>query len=449
MKRIIKLGVLLGLLLSAVLTATACSGNWDPPYEDLNKDGYTVSVKFDANGGVFAGTKDVYIVDAFNYSDAVSDKGVYLLAPEDPLRAEGAFEISRTGYFLAGWYTERSPRVNENNQPLDDFGVLTSESGREQGYSYSGRWDFEKDTLSVEYGQSFDSAQPAMTLYAAWIPYFTFEFYAENSDGSFALVDTSTAIELEIPVWNESTGKLDTNSFPLRDGFTFGSAYLDSDKTTALTEKINGAESFVDYNTGTTSTEKIAIYSTWLEGSWFKIYNAKQFYNNSRLDGNYILCADIDFADEVWSPTLTKGKFTGKILGNGYKISNVNVVQADNSQLFGGLFGSIDDSAVFENVSFENVTYEIGAGSRMQGATFGLLGGTISTEAVLTTVSVSGKLIIGKDCYPQNGYAIGLLCSTGGYEEIDISKISCVVSDNADNISAEIENDGTVTVIFN
>lgn len=448
MKNLIKLSVLSGLLILAILATTACSGNWEPPYENLNKNGFTVSVRFDSNGGVFAGTKDVYIVDVFN-ADDVGGKGVYLLAPEDPLRAEGAFEVSRNGYFLAGWYTERTPRVNEKGEALDDYGVPTARSGREQGYSYGGKWDFEKNTLSIEDAEMLNSSNPTLTLYAAWIPYFTYEFYAVNSDNEYTLVDSVSSIDMEIPQWNTDTGKLDNKNFPQRDGFTFDAAFLDAEKSIPVTGKISGASEFVDYETGTTSTEKICVYSTWLTGNWYKIYNAKQFYNNSRLDGNYILCADIDFSDEVWSLTLAKGRFTGKIYGNGYKISNVSVIQADNSQLFGGLFGAVDQGAILDNVVFENISYEISAGSRMQGATFGLLAGTISSDAVLTDVSVSGNLVIGKECYPNDGYVIGLLCSTGGYEEIDISKIICTAAENADNVSVETEINGTVTVNFN
>lgn len=447
MKRFIKKCLLSGLLLFAVLAVAACSANWDPPYEALNKSGYTVSIKFDANGGVFAGTNDVYIIDVFNLEDA--QKGVYLLEPEDPLRAEGAFDISKNGYFLAGWYSERNLRVDENGQALDEYGVPVSQSGREQGYTYSGKWDFDTDKFTVSDDTEYSSETPAVTLYAAWIPYFSYEFYAENETGEFSYLDSYSAIDLEIPEWNENTGKLDAKNFPSRDGYTVDAVYLDADKHENLTEKISGAERFVDYETGTTSVESIKIYTTWLEGNWFKIYNAKQFYNNSRLDGNYILCADIDFSDDIWSPTLTKGKFTGKIIGNGYTISNINVVQADNSQLFGGLFGTVEDSAVFENVRFENITYEINAGSRMQGATFGLFAGTVSADAEFKDFEISGSLIISNNCYPQNGYVIGLFCGAGGYGDIDISGISCAANDDADKITVETDENGSVTLIFN
>lgn len=449
MKKLIKICVSAGLLLMAILAATSCSGNWDPPYEDLNKNGYNVSVKFDANGGVFAGTNDVYIIDVFNSADVTDGKGVYLLSPDDPLRAEGAFSISRNGYFLAGWYTTREARVNDKGEALDDYGVPVAESGRPQGYTYGGKWDFESNTLSMEGGAVLDSATPVQTLYAAWIPYFNYEFYVENENGEFELLDTEASINLEIPQWSEKTGKLDSKSFPEREGYTFDSVYLDKSKSEQLIENINGADKYVDYETGTTSTEKVCIYTTWLEGSWFKIYTADQMSANSRLDGNYILCADIDFTESVWSPVLAKGKFAGKIYGNGYTISNVNVVQADNSQLFGGLFGSVDSGAVIDNVQFENISYEISVGSRMQGATFGLLAGTVASDAVLTDVTVSGKLIIGASCYPQESYVIGLLCGSGTLSSVDSTNITCSVTEGVENITVTTEENGTVTVVFN
>lgn len=449
MKKFFKIFVSAGLLLTAILAVTSCSGNWEPPYEDLNKNGYTVSVKFDANGGVFAGTNDVYIVDVFNAADVTDGKGAYLLSPDDPLRAEGAFEISRNGYFLAGWYTEREARVNDKGEALDDYGVPVSESGRPQGYSYSGKWDFETSTLRVDNASSLNSASPVCTLYAAWIPYFNYEFYAENENGDFELIGSEASINLEIPQWSEKTGKLDSRSFPEREGYTFDTVYLDERMENRLTENISGADLYVDYTTGTTATEKVCVYTTWLEGNWFKVYNAEQMYSNSRLDGNYILCGNLDFSESVWSPTLTKGKFTGKIYGNGFTISNVTVVQGDNSQLFGGLFGSIDSGAVFDNVKFENVSYEISAGSRMQGATFGLFAGTIASDAVFTDVSVQGELLIGSNCYPQNSYVIGLLCSSGDFTGIDSANITCTVAEGTENITVTTEENGTVAIVFN
>lgn len=430
----------------------ACSDNWESPYDSLDREGYNISVRFDANGGVFAGTNDVYIVDVYNTENGVEkngEVGFYLLSPEDSRRAEGAFSVSRSGYFLAGWYTERTLRVDEYGNALDEFGVLTSVSGREQGYSYSGRWDFESDLLTVDGNAEHSSSTTVATLYAAWVPYFSYDFYSVDAQtGETVFIESVSSIDLDIPQWNETTGKLDLEKFPSRENMTFDAAYLDAELTTELSEKISGTESFVDYETGTTSTESVNIYTTWLEGTWFKIYTAQQFFNNSRLDGNYMICADLDFEGAVWSPTLVKGKFSGKIYGNGYTISNITATQADNSQIYGGLFGTLESGAVIQNLTLENVTFTIEAGSRMQGAAFGLLAGSVSSDAALENVTVTGCLYISESCYPQADYSIGLLCGSGTPDGVSYT-IECMLEeDNTGAISVSVDDDDTVTITF-
>ena len=176
MKNIKKI-FLLPVILLLLLAFTACSDNWEAPYASLEAQGGTVRVRFDANGGLFAGTKDVSIVDVYDISQVYG--GVYLLSPDDPIRGSGCFSVTRNGYFLAGWYTQRELRVNESGQPLDEFGVLCSESGREQGYTYSGLWNFGSDMLQLDSSIGYDSETPTtltLTLYAAWIPYINYDF---------------------------------------------------------------------------------------------------------------------------------------------------------------------------------------------------------------------------------------------------------------------------------
>jgi len=155
MKRITKYLLLSTLMLMVSLLVVSCS-QWDTPYVSLDDSKYNVSVKFDANGGMFAGTKDVYVVDVFSLENQKSDangmKEISLIQPDNSKRGDRAFEVSKTDYFLAGWYQERTPRVNDNGEALDDYGVPTSKSGRPQGYVYSGKWDFDIDTwLTKEY----------------------------------------------------------------------------------------------------------------------------------------------------------------------------------------------------------------------------------------------------------------------------------------------------------
>lgn len=452
MKNKIKILITAALLLASVLCLCGCSDTWEAPYASLQDQGYNVSVRFDANGGIFAYTNDVSVVDVYSIENGFATDdgsvGFYLLSPDDSRRAEGSFSITKSGAFLAGWYTQRTPRVDENGAPLDDYGVPCSESGREQGYTYSGLWDFKEDRLTVDPNGQYSSETPALTLYAAWIPNINYEFYAVSGDGTVEFLETIQDIDMAIPQWSEKTGKLDLNQFPEREGYTFDAAYLTDDLSVPLSEAINGREAYVDYETGTTSTESVKIYTTWMEGSWYKIYTAEQFYSNTRLDGNYLICDDLDFAGAVWSPTLIKGRFTGRIYGQGHTISNITATQADNSQVCGGLFATLESGAVIEDVAFENVTFTIAAGSRMQGSAFGLLAGSVSPDAALNNVSVTGSLLISENCYPQSDYTIGLLCGSGSTDGVSYTITCGTAEDNTDRISVAVDGD-EVLVTFN
>lgn len=452
MKKQLKLLTAIGTLLIACLAFVACGNEWDAPYPALDDEGYTVSVKFDANGGVFAGTNNVTVVDVFNPDNAKTnekgEKEFPLLSPDDPLRGkEGAFPISRNGYIFAGWYTERAPRTDESGAPLDEFGVPTSESEREQGYVYNGRWNFKTDVLTVPADEKTNSDTPVLTLYAAWVPYYVYEIYAPDSiTGDMSLVSTAQLVSLEIPEWNKKTGKLDMKNFPKRDGMTFDGAYLDKDMTVPVTEALAGE---IDYKTGVSKSSTFRIYTKWLEGNWFKIETAEQFVQNSRIDGSYIISADLDFSDLTWNAGLAKGLFTGTILGNGHTFSNITVTQTDISQSRGGLFGAIDGGARIEDLTFENITYTMNTGSRITAPTFGLFAGTISESATLDGVSVSGTLVINEDCYPSIDYQIGLVSGNGVSGGIDSSEITCTVSpDNSEKISVTVNEDGSVTLSF-
>lgn len=428
----IKLTALFAAALCLLLVLSGCS-QWELPYEGLNSEGYTVSVRFDPCGGAFANTENVQVVDVFRLADAKKDaSGNYqlkLITPDDSRRGDRAFSISKNGCFFAGWYRECSPRTDASGNPLDAYGRPTSESGLEQGYTYSGLWNFESDTLSVPEG-NYSSEEPLMTLYAAWIPYFNFEFYVQNESGSFDLYESKQLIELDIPAWDLSTGKLDMNSFPEIDGKTFEGAYLDEAMTKPVTEKLTGD---IDYEHGVSATEKICVYTKFAEGEWYRISTAEQFVKNSKLGGCYYIEADLDFTGLNWSAALAGGAFTGKIEGNGHKFSNITFIQADNSKTNGGLFGSLASGASIRGVSFENIKYTLGAGSRMQAPHFGLLCGQLSADAALDSVSVSGsEFIISGDIYPQE-YTLGALVGNGDNRGVSLSGISVKLAEGAES----------------
>ena len=439
--------LLIAVMLLAVCVVASCS-QWDTPYDSLDKDGYNVSVRFEANGGIFAGTEDVYIVDVFNLNNAKTNKDgkkeISLLAPNDSKRGTGAFEISKTKSTFVGWYRERALRVDENGNALDAYGVLTSVSGREQGYTYSGRWDFDSSVLELDPNKSYSSEENVMTLYAAWIPSFVFDIYVENENGIFDLLSSKETLEIKLPSWNTKTGKMDINSFPTVEGKTFKEASLSKDFKELVTGTVNGG---IDYETGTMQGDgRVEIYARFMDGIWFKISTPKQFKDNSRLDGCYIIENDLDFTGIIWSSTLASESFKGQIIGNGHKLSNITVNQSNTSVLRGGVFGGIDAGAKIENVTFENVTYNLKAGSLKTGASFGLLAGTISSDAAL--VSVSGNLNISSEIYSENSYVIGKLSGNVIETGIDISNISCQVIDNTEKLTLDVSDNGQITLKF-
>ena len=436
------------MLLIAVCFVASCS-QWDTPYDSLGKDGYNVSVRFDANGGLFAETPNVFVVDVFNLdnvkTNANGNKELSLLDPEDPKRGQIKYTVSNQGHKFVGWYTNRELRVDENGNPLDEYGVLTSVSGKAQGYTYSGKWDFDASTFEVDPSKEYNAEESVLTLYAAWVPYNNFEFYVENENGEFDLDSSTLSSEIEISTWNEKTGKMDKKSLPAFDGKTFKEASLSPDFSELLEGKVQGN---IDYTTGTlTGDGTIKVYLRYLEGRWFKITNAGQIRDNSYLDGCYIIENDIDFTGVTWKTLLSNGTFTGKIIGNGHKISNITVNQDDVNVMRGGLFGGIDASSVIENVTFENVTYNMKKGSLKVGASFGLFAGTISNEATLTNVTVSGKFIIDSAIYPNTEYTIGVLSGNAIETDIDISNIECTVTGDTEKLSIEVEN-GQITLAF-
>ena len=190
MKKIKYLLLLTAIVLVAV-GVSACGA--DNPYAKYEKEGYTVSVLYDANGGQFAYVDNINVRDVFNpqvdmtLSADGSKYTLKLLAPGDENRKDGSTksQITKEGYFLAGWYV-KSVDANGN-------------------VSYSDRWDFENDVLEIDANGKYSVSQPVLTLHAAWIPYFSMEFLMEDANGEwqvYFLDETRTMEESHITVQN-------------------------------------------------------------------------------------------------------------------------------------------------------------------------------------------------------------------------------------------------------
>ncbi len=413
-------------LLGAAVTLTACS-QWQPPYPSLNEDGYTISVRFDANGGRMKGRNDVTVVEVFRMEDAVDrgngEKALKLLDPESSERPDaGKITVTNPNYFLAGWYTERIE--------------VTDKNGEFDHYEYSGKWDFETDTVSLKADEEYSADTPVVTLYAAWIPYFNYSFQVQNNQGEWEQLETKALINLDIPTWEEGNVRPTMGNFLNPNDRTFEGAYADADCTIPLEGTLMAEQLYVDYEKGIATANTIPIYTKWLDGVWYKIYTAQQFVSNSRSNGNYLICADLDFAGLTWAPSMTSNPFTGSIQGAEgqiYKFSNITIEQGASNTIYFGLFGMLAESAVIENVTFENVTCNINTFLMIRGAALygGLLAGR-NDGATLNNVAVNGSLNITEAFNEQNApkYALGLLFGSGSASGIDLSGIRCTVDED-------------------
>ncbi len=440
MKKSFKAALVTFVLLATVLFVTACSGE-ETPYEKNDADGYTVSIKYDANGGFFATSTSV-VVDSYNISGLTPNANgkvqLGLLAPEDSRRGStDTFTATKNGYFLEGWYTERYESTDSEGNTV---------------YTYANKWDFNTDVLDVDPNQTYTSSEPVLTLYAAWVPMFEVNFIDRQTNevvGTYAF-NPQTAGEIKVPQWSEKTGKVEMFRFAAKKGYTFDAAFYDAEGTQPIENTV--IHTGVIKEDGTAENYSMNVYVDYLEGEWYHIYNAEQLKDNASPMGNYILEADLDFADTSWPTIFATGNFTGSIQGNGHTIKNVTLKQTNTGASNMGLFGQLMSGAKLENVTFENVTFTIEKGFVRGSANYGLLAGIIGNEAVLENVQIlSSTLQIDSGVYfGTEDYGIGLICGLGDPSAIVKAEITCqAVGAEPEKLTITVDDDGnTVTVQF-
>ncbi len=438
MKHLTKAILLALVCLAALLCASGCSAE-RTPYEINNEQQYNISVKYDANGGIFT-TNTSVIVDSYNLAELAKNANgkaeIALLSPDNAARGNDAFTAVKNGYFLAGWYAVR----NENA------------TGGGEAYTYADKWEFASDRLEVDPSGTYSAETPVLTLYAAWVPLFEVEFYdrATGELMSTLTLDPTVKQTVTLPAWSTETGTIDMHDFPEKKGYTFANVFADASDTQPLEGETFAHPGQLDAATGTAKDSVAKLYIDWTEGEWYRIYTAEQFSENASLTGHYEICADLDFASEIWPTSFMYGNFSGEIKGNGHTFKNINAVQTNNSKVNAGLFGHLTEGACISDVTFENVTFTIEKGTRVTGASFGLLAGTISKEAVLDGVAIKNSTLqIDSGCYfGVTDYSIGLVCGMGDASVIETAEIGCVATgENSDSV--KITTDGNaVTVEF-
>lgn len=438
MKHLNKAILLAALCLAALLCASGCSAE-KTPYEVNNDQQYNISVKYDANGGIFT-TNTSVIVDSYNLAELAKNASgkaeIALLSPDNAARGNDAFSAIKNGYFLAGWYAVRNEVAG----------------GEADAYTYADRWDFAADRLEVDPNGTYSAETPVLTLYAAWVPLFEVEFYDRASGEliSTLTLDPTVKQTVTLPAWSTETGAIDMHDFPEKKGYTFASVSTDASGEQVLEGETFTHPGKLNTENGSAEQSVAKLYIDWTEGEWYRIYTAEQLSDNASLTGHYEICADLDFADEIWPTSFMYGNFSGEIKGNGYTFKNITVSQTNNSKVNAGLFGHLTEDASITDLTLENVTFTIEKGTRVTGASFGLLAGTISKDAALDGVAIKNSTLqIDSGCYfGVTDYSIGLVCGMGDDSVIETAEITCVsTGENPDSV--KITTDGnTVTVEF-
>ncbi|MBR7116420.1 MAG: hypothetical protein IKC87_01770 [Clostridia bacterium] len=439
-KRFLLVAVLLLIAATAVIL-TSCS-QWANPYDVLDGEGASISVKFLAGeGGLFASTTGVTVVDVFNLGDYTPDGNgkvsIPLIKPDDPKRGNDAFDISKNGHILAGWFV--AEEVDDGN------GGKT--------YKPTRKWNFATDKLTLDASGDYSANTPSLTLMAVWMPYVNFEFYADV-DGTLTKVGEKSGMSIDIPEWNLDNGRMNYKSFLELDGKTFKAAYSDEAMTEAITNKIEGK---FDYDNGVTLTPTIKIYTEWIDGEWFKISSANQLSKNASATGCYEILGDLEFGSGIlWPQVFVNNEFSGQFIGNGHTVSGITTgasLTSGGDVSHGAIFGALSDKALIKDLTFTGVSYTVNTAVRPSTADLGILAGT-NNGATLENVSLTeSKLVLSDklftlsvtvDRFINGSFKAGLVFADGDTEGVSITNVT-LEGGNSDKITATVGDKGVIT----
>ena len=411
------------------------------PYVVNQEAGYTVSVKYDANGGRFA--EDTFVViDTFNPDHWMRDGKLSIQLPQPTRRNKDgqSWELVKDNHIFVGWYRERTQ-------------VGVDEKG-EAVYEYSGLWDFKEDRLELAADGNYHAAEPVQTLYAAWVPWFQVEFY--DYDDPDTLIDTkdlsslnSVEKEFKLPAFKENAVKSSKGDFTAKvtKGYTVEGVYWNPTDTQPITEATIHHAGKVNYDNGTASNTVLKLYVKRTEGETYHIYKVRDLKNNAKSNGTYILHNDLDFEGAEWPAALTEEVFTGTIVGNGHTIKNFKATVDDFEQNKVGLFCALGDSAKITNLTLENATLTVKNVSNKADVSIGLLGGNVSEKADLTGLVIKDALLeIDSRCKITKTSVVGLLC--GNSTTLDVSGINCQVAGGDESMLMVLPGTGNAVTLL-
>ena len=306
---------LLCVFLACVLVALAGCGNGSRDFEGK------VKVIYYLEGGIYQNCEQP-IIQFYAFDE---DEGNLIV---DPSTLSGQ-AILRSGYTLEGWYTEKT--------------------GEGDGASYSGKWDFESDTVPSD----------GITLYAKWKKNITYTYQICYKDEQDQTVHTLGSYEVsEGDTFNTYYATFYGSK---RYGYTaLEGIYDENDQPWDPSFKHPGGE--VD--------TAVQVFLHYIEGEYALVDTARELLANK--NKNIYLTADIDFEGQAFSGF---GSYKGDIRGNGFAIKNFTLsydssksglisdsdLSTEGGLLCISLFSSLKGATV-SDLTFADFTVDIKAG---------------------------------------------------------------------------------------
>ncbi len=312
-------------------------------------------VTFDANGGA----------DPFDLTEQYVNEGGLLVQPgsvDYPGITHG--EITKPGYILDGWYTGTK----------DQSGNVTVDK----------KWNFATDRVSSSF-----------TLYANWVKRLTFTTHYVVDDvvsdkTAIAYAEEGDAFRFVSPKWTGYTFMGYQND----DGVQVNGYYLDEACTEPVVFDASGNATNLSHPGAgeNNETENVKVYAKFMTGNYRLVRKASDMA--SMLAGaNYYLMDNVNFENVEVSGL---AEFTGKIIGNGYKISNLTITHdlPGPAVTWFGLFGRLKGNAEIKDVTFENCTLAVTLiHDKSQGYNIGFLAGEMSEESKIENVTITNCLV--------------------------------------------------------
>ncbi len=189
----------------------------------------------------------------------------------------------------------------------------------------------------------------------------------------------------------------------------------------------------VDQVTG----ETVAIIDQPSDLAWLAAYvngtleTPSTFATRAAQQINFVLAANIDLGNQPWTPIGTEeNNFVGTFDGNGYSISNLNIVEAEakEGKAYMGFFGYAKNATI-KNVVFQNVyvnipCLDIDHSQGHIGAVVGSLEGTSTIE----NVTVKGDIKVETTTTANGASRVAVVAGGNSYGDVTMKNVHVVAN---------------------